>query len=393
MQPVKMVIHGEFWDTQLYKGYLYLFSCDGSVQCIAWERMIGEWSLPDPAKLAMNCAFQRSDYLYGNKWDLFFKDPEVRALIEHKFGLLLQSSLEIDSEKLRQFSHSTRDNPFPFPHADAAFHYNSLYSVSQNGLYVSEVDDDLEDSKRIWDRPINSVDAAHYSLALAAGEEGLYRFDLAEFNNNEKGYIPSELAIRNCTDCNWINYSVLGAAHGDGAVLAELTNPYGSSGTQQQKQPITVQRLVSVNEVLDINGFVWGSLNRICCATDGLLTIAEYKPQNKRRGPIVAEMRRIELQAWKGEPVAGAIATFGTILELDNCIVVVCTDGQIITLPGEPVNWRIFPRSKCYENQLHIVYDDRIEIYSFNHDYFVEQKGKVTGIIHKERPQFSQHWR
>jgi len=52
----------------------------------------------------------------------------------------------------------------------------------------------------------------------------------------------------------------------------------------------------------------------------------------------------------------------------------------IHTFAGEPVNWRIFPRSKHYENQLHIIYNDRLEIISFNHDYFVNQNEKWAGI-------------
>jgi hypothetical protein len=33
-----------------------------------------------------------------------------------------------------------------------------------------------------------------------------------------------------------------------------------------------------------------------------------------------------------------------------------------------------------YENHLHVILDDRIEIYSFNHDYFLDQEEKNIGI-------------
>jgi hypothetical protein len=51
-----------------------------------------------------------------------------------------------------------------------------------------------------------------------------------------------------------------------------------------------------------------------------------------------------------------------------------------MVIPGEPVNWRVFPRSKHYANHLHVVYDDRLEVWSFNHDYFLDQKKKRLGI-------------
>ena len=55
-----------------------------------------------------------------------------------------------------------------------------------------------------------------------------------------------------------------------------------------------------------------------------------------------------------------------------------------VWLSGEPINWRVFPRSKFYENHLHIVYPDRLEILSFNDDYFVDQEKKKAGIRYWE---------
>jgi hypothetical protein len=45
MQPLKIVIPGEFWDTQMYSGRLYMFRSDGAVQTVDWDRLISEWKL------------------------------------------------------------------------------------------------------------------------------------------------------------------------------------------------------------------------------------------------------------------------------------------------------------------------------------------------------------
>jgi len=47
---------------------------------------------------------------------------------------------------------------------------------------------------------------------------------------------------------------------------------------------------------------------------------------------------------------------------------------------GESVHWRVFPRSENYSNQLHIIYEDHIQIVSFVHDYFVDQSQKLLGF-------------
>lgn len=340
----------------------------------------------------MTCAFRRSDLLYGDKWDFFLKDQEVRRLLQSKFERLIPNSLAVDTERLSRYRLIESDTPFPFPTTDTAFHYGSLYSSSKSGVYVVEAKEITETtSKRIWDCPVSSMDAAYRSLALAGGSEGLYRFDLQDFSEISDGYEPNSLSKRDCSDCNWVLHSVIGSSHRGGGVLTELTKPSRRDGVSNLRESVRVESIISVNELLNTTGYIWGNKNRICTATDGVLTIAEYKPHTNRRGPQIVQKERIELAAWKGNPISGAIATFGTVLELDNCIVVVRSDGMVMTIEGEPVNWRVFSRSRHYENQLHIVYEDRLEIYSFNHDYFVNQKEKIRGTSHSEGNRFSPH--
>lgn len=78
--------------------------------------------------------------------------------------------------------------------------------------------------------------------------------------------------------------------------------------------------------------------------------------------------------------VSAKVALFGTVVELQNGLRVIPSAGAVVRLDGEPVCWRVFPRSYHYENQMHIIYDDRMEVLSFNHDYFVDQKSKLSGI-------------
>ena len=40
----------------------------------------------------------------------------------------------------------------------------------------------------------------------------------------------------------------------------------------------------------------------------------------------------------------------------------------------------MYPRSKNYLNHLHLIFNDRIEIYSFNHDALINQRTKRIGL-------------
>ena len=91
-------------------------------------------------------------------------------------------------------------------------------------------------------------------------------------------------------------------------------------------------------------------------------------------------MGTIDLSLSDGDVVSANVAPFGTVIECDNSLVIALSNGESMTIEGEPVRWRVFPRSTNFTNQLHIIYDDRIEILSFVHDYFVNQKEKLAGI-------------
>jgi hypothetical protein len=66
-------------------------------------------------------------------------------------------------------------------------------------------------------------------------------------------------------------------------------------------------------------------------------------------------------------------------LEFDDGLKVLLNSGDVLELPGEPVNWRIFPRSLNYLNHLHVIYEDRLEILAITSDYFVSPASRIFG--------------
>ena len=76
----------------------------------------------------------------------------------------------------------------------------------------------------------------------------------------------------------------------------------------------------------------------------------------------------------------GTTTYFGNIIECENALIVIQSDNDSFTIEEPITRWRVYPRSKNYENHLHVILDDRIEIYSFCHDYFINQNEKEIGI-------------
>lgn len=395
--PLKIVLNGEFWDSHIYKGKLYLFTIDGDVHTVDWDRLVAEYPLPDDLVLPMECAFARSNYLYGDQWNLLYQDPEVRTVVQRKFMRLSTESQNPLVADWKKFLLGTHASPFPFPHSDTTIYMNNLYSVSKSGLFtfpsrkLHAKRPKKYQAERIWDCPVISVDASYFTLALAAGEEGLFEFDLTDPTSGVPERDKKPIDSRHFSDCSWAYYSIMGSSHEVGGILLEYVKsedqghaelfvpdnvgPFSKSAPQLHRR---FDKAVQVSDVFHKSGYSWGGKDKICSARDGVMTVARYVPwfDDPDRLRI---LREIHLDPWKGNPVSGEVAPFGSIIELDNCIVVVRSDDEVFTIRGTPVNWRVFNRSKQYENQLHVIYDDRLEIFSFNHDYFLDQDEKVSG--------------
>ena len=139
-------------------------------------------------------------------------------------------------------------------------------------------------------------------------------------------------------------------------------------------------------------GFSWGSREKMYRISKGEFQVVDYSPQSNRKLPkdgkpkiyrAASEFSQVDnerIQLDSDGVIATGTAPFGTVIEFDDHISVMRSDGTLDMFDGEAVHWRIFPRSEHYSNQLHILYEDRIEIISFVHDYFVDQKSKLYGF-------------
>jgi hypothetical protein len=388
MQPLKLVIPGEYWDSQIYSGTLLLFARDGYLRTIDWDAIIEQLDVFPELKLAVHCAFLRSDYFYGAQWDLLFQDAEVKSLIQSKFERLAARQLVISEQLVSDFTLACRESPFPFPHADTTIYRNIFYMGSGSGVYCAPAyrkkdGGDLGPVERIWDCPTLSLAASYHRLALAAGDEGLFEKGIKVDDGTPADDDPTQITPENCIAANWVYFSIYGSSHVRDGFLADfrinreeapdsLSNAPGEGGRE-------LKSIVGARQIFKQTGYSWGNKDKICLARDGQVAVVGYNPYRDEEKKRLRPLGTIDLLPWKGEVVSGGTALFGTIIECENAIVVVPSEGEPITLPGEPVTWRVFPRSKHYENLLHIIYDDRIEILSFNHDYFVDQKAKCSG--------------
>lgn len=400
MQPLRIIIPGGYWDSQIYAGRLYLFEDEGSIRTLNWDQIVEEWDVEEHLRLAMRCAFGQGDYLYGNRWDLFFSDAQVKRLLQEKFESLATHTLELSQSRFEETTIGIQEVPFPFPHSDSTIYKRNLYVASTSGVFRASCHKSglrypvSTRPEKKWDAPIVAVSAYYDSLALAAGDEGLWELPINGDNwLHEDSSEARPLSLQNCQDCSWAFYSIYGSSHVGNSYLAAFTREeddqqaeYKTSerggSLDQVFRRRKFDRLLADEQIFRHEGYSWGAQDKLCQVVDGSIQVVRYEPW-KEATEQLTDIGTLQLAEWKGDVVSGGVALFGTIAELENAIVVVPSQGQPITLAGEPVNWRVFPRSVHYKNQLHVIYEDRLEILSFNHDYFVAQQAKLSGITYR----------
>lgn len=396
MNPAKITIEGDFWDCQIYRGRLYLWESNGCLRVVNWYDLVRSFINKPAEELILTCAFLEGRFLYASNLSALFLDQEFRSLLTKKFNKLLQRELVVTTEYLEKFTMSTQDNPFKELQTDSEIINNTVYALTYDGLISAEAHQPSRNKNlvkkqthKINDFVGYSVKAGKYGrLALSGGEEGLYEYDASNGENeyydwasqrNIKRFRQVTKRHSSFADFNFLslyNSSLIGKSFLSLYTLKEGTD------FRSAFQNKTLEQEVSENQIFGSNGansLSWGTNEKLYKATNNILEVVRFNNYDKEQN-YFSKKESFEFQAWKGKILKGGTAYFGTIIECENAVVVLTGDGEFFNIPGSATRWRVYPRSFNYENHLHVIHEEKLEIYSFNHDYFRDQSDKEFGI-------------
>lgn len=92
MQPVKITLRGDYYDCQIYRGRLYLWTFDGTLKVYNWNDLVHSFIRKETDKIAMTFCFLDGNYLYKSSLIELFKDSDFNELLK-----VLRISIHIDS--------------------------------------------------------------------------------------------------------------------------------------------------------------------------------------------------------------------------------------------------------------------------------------------------------
>lgn len=396
MKPIKITIEGNYLDCQLYRGWLYLWDFDGKLEVYDWNKLMDNLAGYENSGLPFTCAFKEGNKLYRHALDEFLLDDDFRNLLQTKFKNLEQIDFNITREELSEALIGALDTPTSRLPIDTEIYSSTLYFCTEKGLYRTNARKRERypvstKPKKLWDARALSIKASMYhQIAVSAGEDGLYELSGSRKRDYLLRSLPHnrevERDILQISDshsnfANYINMSVYNSSliGSSGMALFDWIVPNNSPKSGYR----CFSKVIEASEIFgdDDEGLSWGVDGKVFRVTPDGFDIVSFNNYKENMRFVKQTKYRSNLNS--GQVIGGASSYFGNIVEFENSLVVAQTDDEFITINEPVTRWRVYPRSMNYENQLHVLLEDRMEVYSFNHDYFVNQKEKKIGMEYK----------
>lgn len=393
IKPVTISIKGDFIDSQIYSGRLYLWHFNGKLSIYDWNKLINQIDTDTNDQLAIKYSFMNGAFLY--KVHEMFDDEEFKNLILKKIKRISNKEYVINDKVLEDCKIYENDTPTGILPIDTEIYNNVLYCLTEKGLFSSKIENNKSSKKKlkkeiqISDIMAFSIKANLYpQIVISAGEEGVFEYyvndniDRIDVNTlKQVEYSLFQVSESHSTFANYVNRSIYSTSLiGKSKFLDyEWDKNRNVYFRNQKSDKDSFEIFDDRDDDRDIN-VSWG-------VDDKIYKISNEEIKYRRVSNISNQSLNVEkinirdkIKQNYGNVIGASSSHFGTIIEYENALLVLCSDGEKFDINGEIVNWRVFPRSKCYQNQLHVILNDRIKIYSFSHDYFLDQIQKDFGI-------------
>lgn len=334
MRPYKLYkIKGDFFDCQLYKGYLYLWDMDGVLSVYDWRA--------------------------------------IKHTMEQVPGVVtMQGSIKAFQRFRKGLPVGVIGGLFP---TDTAFVGGYLYTAVETGLYRgSAITDAYRQSRfftssrpqRVWECPPLSLTANYNGkqLAISTGEEGLFEINLSK-NVKTIGLrkiqgniytVSAQKAIRS-------RYVKKGSIY---STDENLNKHFHEFAISRQNNGISVRTYIKDYDFGSIMDGKWAAI----AGTESFSSISRITKNGVEVYPVYRSQRSIrkdplmELEGTKRKLMAVEPVEFGNIIEYENGLQLRNRRGQEIIKINTPITrWRWLQDGG--KKLLVVVLEDYLELY------------------------------
>jgi hypothetical protein len=399
MPLVRLRIPGKYWDSLLYNDRLFLVRRDGAVEILNWDCLIDSLTIQDPAHRAtVKHLFARGRAWYALAIQDQIHEGALGTVLNEGIDALARTDLRASRHQLKD-AHLATVQIDDFPTTDFEAYGNVLFAASTDGVvaaHLKRLDQiDLSRSSLITDTPALRVTASYGMLAIAGGVEGLFEVPVRHLDEYYSYWdaIPSRPEYISSTpaySCNYIRFDLAASTPGEGGYVGAFTRPRAGTAEDRSYEGYDRQLLDTLDskEIFDLEGgLLFGGGDRLMLATDKQYRSGGWDPYKRKKDvqlfdaldAIYSSPSQIDAPR-RREPIDAALTVFGAVYEYEGSLVIAGTDGVQHLIRGEPVAWRVFPRSRRYLNQLHVIRNEYVDVFATSHDYFLRRDARGPSL-------------
>jgi len=390
MQPLKITLLGNYYDCQLYRGRLYLWTFDGDLCIYDWNQIIDTIIGRGEDWLTYRYGYKDGRYLYGSKTKQLFEDEEFKQIVMRRYDQTLGRKCVITEEEIIECLIGKQQATLPI---DTEIYNSTLYYATDKGLFCATAHRPMSEKykvstkpRKLWDARVLNITANDYpQIAVSAGSEGLYEFRPSAQNlETVLQEIKPQLykvSERFSLFSNYVYESIYSSSLNGKSYVSmfrfdrDSQESYHRVFDKYLDEKEFTSGAMKEKEVLS-----WGIRDKVYQVSEKKLRVLRFdKWREYGQDNRLIELAEMDMDM-RSRLIRGGAASFGNVLEFEDYILVLQSDDTQYVIPGEATRWRVYPRSINYVNQLHVIQDDRVEFYSFNHDSQVDQQAKMNGI-------------
>lgn len=391
MQPIRLTIEGSYCDCQIYRGWLYLWTFDARLIVVEWNKLIDSLWEDEIDKFAFNVCFQDGSYLYKDILKQLLTDPEIKHLIIQKIQKLNNFNLNISKNLLDRYTRCVQDAPSRTLPIDTEIYDSKLYYCTDDGFYKTNAHNTRNNPvssrpMKLWDARLLSLKANRsHQIALSAGDDGLFELNRTRslsplLKHIEHGIV--QISDRHSSVANYTYLSLYSTSYTGDSFMS-----YFSWIRDERTQTFIRERGEDFdNEAIfgssNLEGDLsWGMHDKLYRVDKNKIEVVRFHNGSAERAPQekFSKLAEISFSDFPARPVSASSSVFGSIIEYEDRLIVIQSDGEIFCINAPITRWRIYPRSINYQNHLHVLLDDCMHVYSFNHDWLQNQWDKQMG--------------
>jgi len=377
---VSLIIHGNYIDSFIYSGTLFLVTTDSRICTYKYEEII-------------NSVIHDQLDDNNNKSELFKFIKDCREELSLNQDKPIQ--LEVNTNKLVPLRRSEIQlKGWP---TDISVFRNKLYIAGEEGVdrydfkwLTGEIDH--QEPIKIWNHYSFKISPNSYSrIAIASGNQGVVAVFPTTKNSINMQNDVLHLTDKPSNDCEWIEDNLSFNTFSDSFLSRFESIPKKTENISEIEEDINENQdsveknqeklyWESVNKIKRqqpeitplpskfLAQYLWISWKKIFIITkNGQILVDSLDYQNKVSQQLdhMFEENNIdqaEIVVDSSERILSARSgSFGTVIETSASLFLYNEKGKK-ELSQDPVSWRVFPRAKNYVNHLHIIEEDELHI-------------------------------